>query len=417
MNQPPSPVPTGRFPRVRKVPKALTAFGLAPHGLLPQPLRALVPPPAPPPVVQDRQLSPSAPERTPSPPPSPSYTRTPINGFGLYRTYLTMPTRDPEADLSLDNFCDGPTFAVAPSPTPRPWWTCFGRTAMQQVSEKFFAPFLNASTFRLMAWFYSGSSMKSLGELDRLVTEVLCADDFSVDDLQKFSAAREAQRIDEWEDMETSDGPFRSSDGWRTSSVSIHVPCEDTSQARPECETPEFTIPGVYHRSLVDIVRTAFESPAALAYHLTPFKLYAQTSNTTPPSLSTPSNVDAEPERVYSELYNSDAMNDEYERINASTARAAEAPSSSPSSPSNPALPTVSTALLLIFIPFAKIHVRQRSKRDLLESLSTCFCMRHRASNLVPNPEISHLRMRHLGHGVSARNLSVASNTLCHDRP
>lgn len=199
--------------------------------------------------------------------------------------------------------------------------------------------------------------MKSLGELDRLVTEVLCAEDFSVDDLQKFSAAREAQRIDEWEDMETSNGPFRSGDGWHTSSVSIHVPCEDTSQARPECETPEFTIPGVFHRSLVDIVRTAFESPAALAYHLTPFKLYAQTSNTTPPTLATPSNAEAEPERVYSELYNSDAMNDEYERINASTARAAEASSSSPSSPPNPVLPTVENVIAAIMLWSDSTHL------------------------------------------------------------
>lgn len=275
-----------------------------------------------------------------------TYIPTPTNGFGLFRSYLTIPTRDPEADLGLDDFCDASTFAVA-RPAPQPWWACFGRSSVTQVSDKFFAPFLNATTFRLMAWFYSGSSMKSLGELDRLVQDVLCAEDFSVDELRQFSATREARRVDEWEDVVTSEGPFRMNDGWHETTVRLRIPCEDVSRACVEEQTPEFEVPGVFHRSLVDIIRTTFQSPSALTYHLIPFKLYAhppappQSSSTTTASEPTESSTpDEPPERVYSELYNSDAMIEEYERINA---RFAKAPTCAPDTPhTTTACPTAS---------------------------------------------------------------------------
>ena len=172
--------------------------GFAPHGLLPQPLRALIPQtaavaPPPPQLTHDTQPTPDRAESSETTfPPLPAYIPSAVNGFGLFRSYLTLPTRDPEADLCLDDFCDAPTFSV-PQALPQPWWTSFGRASLKQASDKFFAPFLNVTTFRLMAWFYSGSSMKSLGELDRLVNNVLCAEDFCADELCGFSASREAQ--------------------------------------------------------------------------------------------------------------------------------------------------------------------------------------------------------------------------------
>src|SRR5262245_20739224 len=44
---------------------------------------------------------------------------------------------------------------------------------------------------RPMNWFYSGSNMKSVMELDKLVNEVILADDFDKAHLNGFNAARE----------------------------------------------------------------------------------------------------------------------------------------------------------------------------------------------------------------------------------
>ena len=39
------------------------------------------------------------------------------------------------------------------------------------ATENIYHPFLNATVYRLMSWFYSGSNQKSVAELDRLVKE------------------------------------------------------------------------------------------------------------------------------------------------------------------------------------------------------------------------------------------------------
>ena len=73
-----------------------------------------------------------------------------------------------------------------------------------------FAPFLNATSYHLMSWFYNLSSSKSLSDLDRLVNDVIFADDFNRDDLQDFSAACEAKRMD----ASSESIHFSAVDGW-----------------------------------------------------------------------------------------------------------------------------------------------------------------------------------------------------------
>jgi len=73
-----------------------------------------------------------------------------------------------------------------------------------------------------------------------------------------------------------------------------------------ESKAPEFEVPGVFHRSLVDIIRDAFQETAALAYHYMPFKYFWKPLKDEPA------------QRLYSELYSSDAMINEYERLQSS---------------------------------------------------------------------------------------------------
>ncbi|KAK0431436.1 hypothetical protein EV421DRAFT_1893352 [Armillaria borealis] len=105
-----------------------------------------------------------------------------------------------------------------------------------------------------MRWFYS-STTKTLGDLNRLVHEVILMPDFKKSDLDGFEAAREAGWLDEPEHSTTS--PFQC-DGWTEDFVTMHLPPPNTHSV-PENSCPEVQIPNIWHRSLIDIIRTAFE--------------------------------------------------------------------------------------------------------------------------------------------------------------
>lgn len=156
---------------------------------------------SPPPIPHDQLEAPpddSAYIPQHSPPPTPIETRS--NRFRIFRRYAVAPQHDPEEGMPLDTFADAPSHA-RPTEDPdesnplRPFGT---DATVKSAQSSAFAPFLNASVFRLMKWFYSGSVVKSASELDKLVNNVLLADDFDRDDLRGFSAAREFNRVDEY---------------------------------------------------------------------------------------------------------------------------------------------------------------------------------------------------------------------------
>ncbi|TCD66065.1 hypothetical protein EIP91_001873 [Steccherinum ochraceum] len=280
---------------------------------------AYVPPPRPP-----------TPPRVPTPPPAPTtssagdavYQNCEPNDFGLFRSFLQLPTHDPEESVTLEDVLDAPTLQTAPAAGRKRWWSPFGGEAVKNAASNIFAPFLNATTFRLMNWFYSGSSMKSLGELDRLVHDVLLADDFDASDLRNFSAAREAQRLDEWEDEWEDEADkeapqFKASDGWREASVHIRLPGEGKAHRTSEEDAPQFEVKGIFHRRLIEVIKAAFQDPIAASYNLIPYRLFWNSeASQTPAGESAGSNSSLpDAERIYSEVYNSDAMVDEYEKI------------------------------------------------------------------------------------------------------
>lgn len=84
-------------------------------------------------------------------------------------------------------------------------------------------------------------------------------------------------------------------DGWRESAIKIRVPLGalDSSES-----FKEFEIRGVMYRPLEEVVRKAFEQPAAKQYHFEPFELYWQN----------PDDPSAVPERVHGEAYTSPAF-------------------------------------------------------------------------------------------------------------
>ena len=91
--------------------------------------------------------------------------------------------------------------------------------------------------------------------------------------------------------------------GFKQTSVDISVPSGSAS-----VPARTFTVSGLHLRKLTDILESAFQAPIASQYHLTPFRLFHQ---------HPPKNPGETPfeQRVYTELYNSEAMINEHDRV------------------------------------------------------------------------------------------------------
>jgi len=124
-----------------------------------------------------------------------------------------------------------------------------------------FAPYLNATVYRLMNWFYQ-TSFKSLTNMDSLVHDVLRAPGFDASHLEGFSASREAKRLD--------DPIHCASDGWQESTIKIRLP-KTYARFEQEDDAPEAEIPGVLHRDLLQSIVSAFKDKSMEAFNLKGF--------------------------------------------------------------------------------------------------------------------------------------------------
>jgi hypothetical protein len=199
--------------------------------------------------------------------------RTATNSFGLLREYLYRPSFEPdsfvrEEDLHRVGGSD-PVFIPPPSPFP--------------VHR-------NESVEMLMNWKDSGTSTKSDTEINRLVNSVLLDPNFKLEDLKGFNVARENQRSDAAEKK----SPFF--DSFQMADINIEVP-SGTSGILPGT----FSVPGLVYRKLTAVIQAAFSSPLASHFHLSPFKLFHRSPNGE--------------ERVFSEVYNSDAFIEEHDNV------------------------------------------------------------------------------------------------------
>jgi hypothetical protein len=101
-----------------------------------------------------------------------------------------LPSRDPNLHLMIHHVADAPTF-VKDTESPYNPLTRFGPQAVHNLSmdamTSYYTPFLNATVFRLMNWFYR-SSAKTLADLQNLVHDMILHPDFCPSDLENFSA-------------------------------------------------------------------------------------------------------------------------------------------------------------------------------------------------------------------------------------
>ena len=131
---------------------------------------------------------------------------------------------------------------------------------------------------------------------------IILADDFDRENLQDFSAQQETWRLDE-APRDPSSSHF-ASDRWHTASIPICLPCEKVKQS--EDAAPEFHVKGLHYHKITEVMKSVFEEPATQMIHTMPYKLFWQPDNT------------HLPERIITELYTSDAMLQEHEKIKSS---------------------------------------------------------------------------------------------------
>lgn len=235
------------------------------------------------------------PEASPesSRPPTPRPFRTEPDEFGLFREYRVLPQREPSEELDVFSVADAPTFIrneeAAPDPTAG-----FGRSKTDASSVSWFAPFLNASVFLLMQWFYK-SMAKSLNDLNDLVYEVILHPEFKKEDLEGFNANREVQRLDDNAKEAKLPPTYEFSDRWTETPLSVPLPHYKASW-ESEQRAPHLEVPTA-HRKLTEIIRSACEDPINAAKF--DWKGFIQWWKPSP---------DEKAQRVYGEAYTSDVF-------------------------------------------------------------------------------------------------------------
>jgi hypothetical protein len=209
-----------------------------------------------------------------------------------FRRYPHLPSVDPDANVPLVDLNDSPELGPAPT-RPQGWFSGMTRSLAGLASRAIFAPFENITQFRFMAWHYNDSPSKSVADTNAMLS-IMKAPEFRAEHVADFTIEKGQQLLDR-------DTFFATEDGWQEASLSIKVPCTGHRSAS-EALAPTFSIPGFFYRNILSVIVSFFQNAAPGSLHFTPFEQWCQYANGTK-------------ERVYTELYNSQAWIDEHLQI------------------------------------------------------------------------------------------------------
>ncbi|KDR80175.1 hypothetical protein GALMADRAFT_62788 [Galerina marginata CBS 339.88] len=205
---------------------------------------------------------------------------TPPDSYGIIRKYTYgKPSFTPDEFYTVSDAANSPNMVVNPSSATRKWFSPFG-SSIENIEASVtlsYAPFPNISIFRLMSWYYNASNTKSLGELNKLVSEVILAKDFQPDHFIGFNASKESKRLGAERSIppatSTTSPPFSVKDGWIETSVFISCPCDGVRHSS-EAIAPKYEVKGLFYRPPLEVVKAALSEPGAEKFHTTPFKSY-----------------------------------------------------------------------------------------------------------------------------------------------
>ena len=253
--------------------------------------------------ISESQELPAAPDQR-----QPSYAwksvHTICNAFGMYREYPNIPTHNPDDTLTLANLTEISSAPELEQETLPPIIQAIQQTPITSDSApEQYAPFANSSIHGIMNWMWSGSAMKSLEEVSKLVSFLKSAD-FKKEDIVGFDIRRETALFDSTLESKTESQTTNRQDsnssaavyneGWHEVEVKIQV--LDGLTHISDTEIPLFSVPGLHYRSICSVIKSTFEDAYSSCFHYTPFKNFWKPT------------IDSAPQRIHDEIYSSDAM-------------------------------------------------------------------------------------------------------------
>ncbi|KAK7689513.1 hypothetical protein QCA50_007305 [Cerrena zonata] len=156
----------------------------------------------------------------------------------------------------------------------------------------------NMSSKLIMDWHWS-SGTKSLENTNLLVHTVMRSNLIQSHELEHFDARRETRQIDA--------ALAKLSDCWLETSVDISVPDGKPHPKGGATPIPIFTVDGLVHRSLTQIIRSVWTSADSSEFQYIPFRQYWKRG----PGLAD--------EQVHGEFFTSEACNTAYEDLQSSS--------------------------------------------------------------------------------------------------
>lgn len=169
---------------------------------------------------------------------------------------------------------------------------------MDIQNTPYYHPFSNPSAAAMMVAHHSGTSVQSVQKTTQ-IAHILgsLGSDLNALDLGNFNATLEHKKLDAYlASVPAGEDIFHREDGWTESSVWIRMPLDKTKM--PESSAAELEVGGVFHRDIINVISLVYQSDAVRSFEHVPFKHFWQPSKDSPP------------ERLYGEIFSSDAMLD-----------------------------------------------------------------------------------------------------------
>ncbi|KXN80909.1 hypothetical protein AN958_06844 [Leucoagaricus sp. SymC.cos] len=220
--------------------------------------------------------------------------QTSINQFHLWREYIQPPTFDPDNSLSLEDLFNShnPTANSNHHTSPSPFGNISSlssepklppnntsdQPADEALNRSSYWPFSSKTIQLFMQWLYNGNTIKSDSDANSLVQNCILSPDFQVDELKGFNVCSE----NKWVDKELHNADFVGH--FKDLSVIIDVPT------------------GIH------VICEMFTGRHAHLLHFTPFKLFHQFTPGEKPDKNSS-------ERIYGEVYTSDAFIEAYKDV------------------------------------------------------------------------------------------------------
>ena len=210
---------------------------------------------------------------------------TNADNFGVYRVYARKPLHALPQCGNLNTSSD---FRLDTAPNQGP-------PHLDMQTLPYYHPFSNPSAAAMLAIHHLGaSSTRSINHTNGMANILVGLDtELSISDLSKFSAAVEHRKLDDYLSS-TPDSRFQHEDGWIESSVRIRLPLD--KKKMPETDAAEFEIGGVFHRDIINIISSVYQSDVVKSFNHIPYKEFWKPSE------------DAPPERLYGEIFSSQTM-------------------------------------------------------------------------------------------------------------